>query len=142
MWPLAMPGHRGHTHSSGVTCSFLLCSPPECLSRCVRLMSVKVKECRDGVSGRDFARFWAVGSSFCVHSELGRYPVLIWTPTSGVCQGVCESTFSAFLLSYYLPFPFPPVTSICPLGVPTCSILSRTLSELLPSSCELPHFQS
>lgn len=37
--------------------------------------------------------------------------------------------------------PFWPVTSTCPLGILSCPISSRTLSELLPSSCELPHFQ-
>lgn len=61
--------------------------------------------------------------------------------SSGVCQGACGFILS-FPLSNDLTLPSRPVASVCPLGIPTCSISSRSSSELLPGSCELPHFHS
>lgn len=97
---------------------------------------------REGVSGRGSPRCWAMGSfSVCL---------LSWSKQqsssdlpSGVCRVSVGLTQPLFQFSYLLSdcAPFWPVTSICPLGILTCPISSRVLSELLPSSCELPHFQ-
>lgn len=64
------------------------------------------------------------------------YPVVFARVSVGLTQPL-------FQFSYLLSdcAPFWPVTSICPLGILACPISSRILSELLPSSCELPHFQ-
>lgn len=97
------------------------------------------------VYGRNFPHCWVTGSfSVCLLWVWAGIQSSSGPTTSGICQSICGThTCTPNFLVYYLTLHILPlVTSICPLGILACPNSSRIFSELLPSSCELSHFQS